>query len=232
MTYEEAPMAAGGFEAIDLMPFMFWAMIIAVALYVYLYYKREGKRAKAFQAWAKSRGFRYGRGEGALAGFSTAEPWGRGKHRTGAHVLRGEHRGEPVLMFEYRYMAGNENKEVFNHQVVAVPLPGSVPLLDIAHEGGFSRRFGDDIDFENQAFNDRFKITSADRRFAYDIVHARTMEWMLHDQRAGMWQWRFEGPWLMTFEKRKLDPADALHRADFLLDVRAQAPAYLWSPHH
>jgi hypothetical protein len=221
--------ASASFDAMDLMPFMFWALILAVGLYVYLYYKREGKRAKAFQTWAKQRGFRYRRGEGALAGFSTAEPWGRGERRTGAHVLRGDHRGEPVLMFEYRFMAGNDNKEIHNYQVVAVPLPAPVPLLDIAHEGGFSRRFGDDIDFENQAFNDKFKITSADRRFAYDIVHARTMEWMLADPRAGAWQWRFEGTWLMTFHKAKLDPEDALGRAEFLLQVRAGAPAYLWT---
>ncbi|MFG3339704.1 hypothetical protein [Glycomyces sp. NPDC048151] len=227
---EEEPMAAGGFEATDLMPFMFWAMIIFVALYVYLYYKREDKRAKAFKAWGKQHGFRYGRGEGALANFSAAEPWGRGKRREGAHVLRGEHRGEPVLLFEYRHMGSGDSKEVFNYQVAAVPLPVSVPLLDIGQETGRTRRFGDDIDFENQAFNDKFRIESADRRFAFDVVHARTMEWMLADPRASAMPWRFEGKWLMTFEKKKLDPADALRRADFLLDARAQAPAYLWSP--
>ncbi len=42
--------------------------------------------------------------------------------------------------------------------MVAISLPATRPLLDIAHENSLSRRFDKDIEFENRAFNDKFWI--------------------------------------------------------------------------
>ena len=38
--------------------------------------------------------------------------------------------------------------------------------------------FGD-IDFESEAFSRRFHVASSDKKFAYDVVHPRMMEWLM-----------------------------------------------------
>jgi hypothetical protein len=37
----------------------------------------------------------------------------------------------------------------------------------------------DDIDFESSEFSSRFIVKSADKRFAYDVIHPRMMEFLL-----------------------------------------------------
>jgi hypothetical protein len=38
----------------------------------------------------------------------------------------------------------------------------------------------DDIDFESEAFSRRFHVKSSDRRFAYDVIHPRMMEFLMN----------------------------------------------------
>jgi hypothetical protein len=37
----------------------------------------------------------------------------------------------------------------------------------------------DDIDFESEEFSRRFYVTSGDRKFAYDVIHPKMMEFLL-----------------------------------------------------
>jgi len=59
----------------------------------------------------------------------------------------------------------------------------NIPDLLIRREGLFDRiasAFGkDDIDFESAEFSKRFFVKCDDRRFAYDLIHPRMMEFML-----------------------------------------------------
>jgi len=45
---------------------------------------------------------------------------------------------------------------------------------------------------ESEEFNRAFKIKTAQNKFAYDVLHPRMMEWMLADQRAIRFPFRFE----------------------------------------
>ena len=60
---------------------------------------------------------------------------------------------------------------------------GMTPDLLIRPEGLFDKikgAFGfDDIDFESEEFSRRFHVKSSDRRFAYDVLHPRMMEFLL-----------------------------------------------------
>ena len=51
-------------------------------------------------------------------------------------------------------------------------------------QGWCAGAFGfDDIDFESAEFSKRFYVKSPDKRFAYDVVHPRMMEFLL-DRKA------------------------------------------------
>ncbi|GAB3999655.1 hypothetical protein GCM10029992_29080 [Glycomyces albus] len=203
-------------------------LLVAIGFYV-AWRVREAKIA-ANRAWAARHGFSYRPSDPSVASVSSAEPFGTGWSRRGVDVYRGKYRNFHIMFFQYDYAPTvGKGTEVVSHQVVALVLPTVRPLLDIGHEGFWSKRFGDGVDFENQAFNDRFKIRSDNRRFAFDVINARTMEWMLADQRAQAYRWRFEGPWLMTFRPGGLKLEEVFFYADFLIDVYAQVPRHVWA---
>jgi hypothetical protein len=180
-------------------------------------------------AWAAHHGFQYWPEDASALAISRQVPFTYGTGHRALDVLRGTFRDVHLHCFQLRYhTSSGDSQSTHDYQVVAISLPATRPLLDIAHENSLSRRFKD-IDFENQAFNDRFRIGSPSPRFAYDVIHPRTMEWMLADPRARVIRWRFEGAWLMTFRPGRLNPNELFYYADFLHQVLAQVPKHVWS---
>lgn len=70
----------------------------------------------------------------------------------------------------------------FSYLLADLPHP-EVPNMTIRPEGMFDKIgafFGfDDIDFESVEFSNKFHVSGADKRFAYDVVHPRMMEFLL-----------------------------------------------------
>ncbi|GAB3999652.1 hypothetical protein GCM10029992_29070 [Glycomyces albus] len=208
------------------------AVVIAVVMAVggVIAYRIRQKKIAAYRAWAAHYGYHYEPSDNSVVDLSTDEPFGQGRSRRGIDVFRGRHKNLHLVFFQYNYTTGSgKNSQTHSYQVVAIGLPTQRPLLDISQENAFSKRFQKDIDFENQMFNDKFRIKSPNPRFAYDVIHPRTMEWMLADQRAQAYRWRFEGPWLMTFRPGGLNLQEVFFYADFLIDVYAQVPRHVWS---
>ena len=202
------------------------AAVIGVS---YLGWRLKQKEAAALRTWAARYGYHYERRDDSAMSVSSAPPFGTGNDPKCTDVFRGTYKNTRVLFFQYEYKPVSQHQSSSaTYQVVAIGLPSSLPLLDIGRERFLARR-GEDIDFENQRFNDAFKIQSPDRRFAFDVIHPRTMEWMLADRRTRSYQWRFEGPWLMSYRLGEIDLEDVFARADFLLDIRAQVPGHVWS---
>jgi hypothetical protein len=212
-----------------------WFILLAAAAFLvigYIGYRIRQKRIAAYRAWAAQHGFHYAPHDYSVSALSSTEPFGTGRNRRGVDVFRGVYRGKHIVFFEYQYMTGSgKNSTQHRYQVIAIDLPAPRPMLDIGHENFFSRRFGNDIDFENQAFNDVFKVNAENRRFAFDVIHPRTMEWMLADQRARTYRWRFDGQWPMTFREGALNLGEVFFYADFLIDVYAQVPRHVWAAH-
>ena len=70
----------------------------------------------------------------------------------------------------------------FSFLLVELPFVG-VPQLAVRPEGffdGMAAVFGfDDIDFESEEFSRKFHVQSVDKRFTYDLIHPRMMQYML-----------------------------------------------------
>ncbi|GAA2303385.1 hypothetical protein GCM10009853_070300 [Glycomyces scopariae] len=203
------------------------AVVLVIA---YFGWRARQKKIAMYRAWAAQYGFHYEPSDNSVVGLSSEEPFNNGHSRKGIDVFRGMYKGSHIVFFQYQYTTGSgKESQTHTNQVVAIGLPQARPLLDISQENFLTKRFAKDIDFENQQFNDIFRIKSPNRRFAYDVIHARTMEWMLADQRARSYQWRFEGPWLMTFRSGALKLEEVFFYADFLVDIYGQVPKHVWS---
>lgn len=96
---------------------------------------------------------------------------------------------------DFRYLVTSSNGKStttttyrFSYLILHLPYR-TVPDLLIRPEGLFDKLAGvfgfDDIDFESHEFSRKFHVKCADRRFAYDVVHPRMMEFLLeHGDRA------------------------------------------------
>ncbi len=117
----------------------------------------------------------------------------RGHSRAGYNTLRG---GRQIAGKTFEVQAGDYTYKVtssdgkttstqtyrFSYAIIRVPWLG-VPDLLVRREGILDKvksAMGfDDIDFESEEFSRKFWVTCPDKKFAYDVIHPRMMEFLL-----------------------------------------------------
>jgi len=130
--------------------------------------------------------------------YSHFEIFRKGHGRRAYNSLRGvleiDGRRWDAKAGDYLYKVTSSNGKTttththrFSYLIVHLPF-GKVPDLLIRREGLFDKLAGafgfDDIDFESEEFSRRFHVKSPDKRFAYDVVHPRMMEFLLGERPA------------------------------------------------
>ena len=63
-----------------------------------------------------------------------------------------------------------------------------------------------DIDFESEAFNRAWNVKAEDREFAFKLVDARMMHYLMSTEGFG---YEVVGPWLLVYTKR-LKPTELI----------------------
>lgn len=207
-------------------------LIVAGIVFAFLHEKR---RREAFAAQAAALGLVYERTPSEDLASRCAEfPLLRqGFGRRAANVLRGTYRGHDVRLFDYIYKtqhsSGKGSRTQTHHYSVALAvLPIRVPRVRIVPENWGHKLWdalgGDDIDFESHEFSRRFWVKGDDRRFAYDLLHPRAMEYLLAPGRK---QWEFVGDLALTWEIGRHSPADCQKILDRLVGFVDLFPSHL-----
>lgn len=205
--------------AIVLLFVVFIALAVAVAVVSHL---REKRRRLEFQQLAAAQGWTYTETDGhdRPQRFVDWEPFGVGDDRRAENCLAGEVDGIPFDAFGYRYTTytrdskGNRQAHVHHFGILAARMPLQAPDLRVSRETLGKKVFdalgGSDIDFESDEFSRRFWVKCAERKFAYDCIDARMMEWLLAEPAASAWAWRWNGPTLLLVRSGRLEAADVL----------------------
>lgn len=169
-------------------------VILIVALFVGLlilgWYQRNQRR-KELSAWASSRGLSFCQEnidsfENQFAGFSCLE---QGRNRYAYNVSQGNWSGREVICFDYHYETQSTDSKghttTTNYYFSGVIVCSVFPLeyLFIRPEGFFDKIksfFGaEDINFESAEFSRKFFVKANDRKWAYDVIHPRAMEFLM-----------------------------------------------------
>lgn len=158
----------------------------------------------------------------------------RGDSRYAYNIMRGSWQQRDMIGFDYHYQTcTTDNKgrrQTHHHYFSAVIITSSIPLkpLLIRPEGFFDKMtefFGaDDIDFESAEFSRKFFVKSPDRRWAFDVLHARTMEFLLGQP---MFQMQFARQEVMIWRDRTFKVQDFEAAADVVTGVLDRFPEYL-----
>ena len=181
-------------ELYVLIPFAI-AAIFGVA--IYLGYLARKKRREEMAALAAQLGWRFDptKDRSHDDEYAHFEIFRRGHSRCAFNTLTGEvtidERNYPAKMGDFVYkITTSTGKSTqthtyrFSYLILHLPF-ANVPDLLIRREGMFDKLAGafgfDDIDFESAEFSKRFHVKSPDKKFAYDVIHPRMMEFFLAD---------------------------------------------------
>jgi len=161
----------------------FVCLVAVVAIIGHIYAER---RREIMAALAAKLGLRFSphKDPGLARQYEFLNKLRAGRDRYAYNVLSGTYQGHEVMVFDYHYKTGS-GKDTHHHyfSCFVLHMPTACPELTIAREGVFSKiaqAVGyDDIDFESHEFSRRFCVRSKDKKFAYDVCHARMIEYLL-----------------------------------------------------
>ncbi|MBI2433167.1 MAG: hypothetical protein HYV26_09875, partial [Candidatus Hydrogenedentes bacterium] len=157
----------------------------------------------------------------------------QGSNRYASCILEGVYRECPVLAFDYHYETTSrdqDSEETHHHHYnfYLVRLPLHCPELRLYPETILSRvgqaLGASDIDFDSAEFSRAFVVKCGDKKFAYDLCHARMMEYLLQHRDLRL---EFEGEYLAAEYSGSLDPKKIEQRLDVLVEIRNLLPEYL-----
>jgi hypothetical protein len=171
------------------------AVVLLIGAGIYFGYLAAKKRREAMQALAQELGWRFSpeRDSSHDDEYSHFEIFRRGHGRVAFNTLFGnleiDGRRFRAKAGDFRYKVTSSSGKsqttstyTFSYLIVHLPFR-NMPDLLIRPEGIFDKIAGafgfDDIDFESEEFSRRFHVKSADRRFAYDVLHPRMMDYLL-----------------------------------------------------
>lgn len=178
-----------------LLPLLVVLLLVVGGGAIYLAWKAEKQRRAALAALARRLGWRFDpeKDPGHDERYGHFEIFARGHSRAAFNTLHLElelfGRTLPARTGDYTYKVTSSNGKStsthtyhFSYLIVHLPFAG-LPGLRIRREHLFDKLAGafgfDDIDFESEEFSRRFHVKSTDKRFAYDVVHPRMMEFLM-----------------------------------------------------
>ena len=211
-------------------------MIVLVIVAAVFAHRAAKKRQAELLAWATTHGLSYALGEDRSIEerFPLHRCLGEGSKRYAENVMEGERDGRGICLFDYHYETYSTNskggRQTHHHHFSAVVIDTGLPLkaLNIRSENFLDKITEfvgyDDIDFELTEFSNKFYVQAPDRKWAYEVLHQSTMEFLLESPRFTL---EMAGTWLMARKTGRLKPgqfSEALGVAEGILD---RLPRYL-----
>lgn len=166
-------------------PFIIILIILAIGA-VAFYSWQEEKRRKEVLRNVREKGWVLGtiKITSMHKDFPGLQIFQKGHSRSAKNFIRGEFHGRQVTLLDYRYVVGHgKNRTTHNRGMVILKCDFPTIPMFIRRENPMDRVgefFGsDDIDFESSEFSRKFYVKSNDRKWAYDVIHTRTMEYLM-----------------------------------------------------
>lgn len=208
---------------------LFFILIITAIAYSII---SAGRRTEALLLAASRKGFEFSRSDcfGIPNMYSYLDSLSKGHSRKAYNVMYGRLDEYESKAFDYTYQTGSGKSQTTHHlSVVLLDTDVCFTPLYIRPENFGDRIAGaigfDDIDFESDEFSRAFYVKSTDKKFAYDVIHQRMMDFLI-DNRG--WSIQMHGRSIMVCNGRLFSPEEFDKAMDFVTDFLKRLPDYLW----
>ena len=193
-------------------------IVAAIILFAVLDRQRKAKRRRELARWAQAKGlsFHPSPDSGVDDRFQQFKCLRQGDGgRYGYNIMEGIVGKRAICAFDYHYETHSHNskggRSTHHHYFSAVVVGAGLLLRPLfirtetfvdkmAEFVGF-----DDIDFESTEFSRQFLVKSPDRRWAYDVLHQDTMEFLMNSPRFTL---EFQGSRVIAYRGKTLSTAD------------------------
>ncbi len=166
--------------------------IIAIAIAAAVWSARiRDKRRQEMAGWAQANGLKFlpAKDHSVWLRYQAFKCLQRGGNRYAYNIMLGTVGERVTCGFDYHYETHSTNskgqRQTHHHYFSALVVDANLPLkpLFIRPEGFFDKVTEfvgfEDIDFESAEFSQKFFVKAPDRRWAFDVLHQKTMELML-----------------------------------------------------
>jgi len=209
--------------------------LCVIGLVIYVNHLMEVARRKEMRRWAVSHNLRFNsvRDPSARQRFPAFKVLEKGSNQYAFNVALGSWSGRGFTAFDYHYETysyGRSGRQTHHHYFSALLFFSRIPLksLSIRPEGVLDRMAEfigvDDIDFESAEFSRRFYVKATDRKWAYDVLHPRTIQFML---RMPNFFIEFGPHAVMAYQTRRMKPNELNAGAELVLGILERLPDYL-----
>ena len=177
-------------SCVESLPFLIFIVVLGgvVVFRVAAYYRKQQRREDV-HTLAIKHGWEYSADDPFGLLLHDFELFRNGDGRGVENVLWGEWKGIPFKECDYWYYTessdkdGTRQKTYRRFSAAVVELDVDVPPVTVKPET-FLTRLADhmgmqDINFESDEFNRRFQVSGLERKFAFDLIDARMMQWLL-----------------------------------------------------
>ncbi len=207
---------------------LFIVFVIVVLIFGWLW---SAKRRKELSAWAYANGLSFDSSKDRHFDdrFREFTCLRQGHSRYAYNVMQGTIADLPIIAFDYHYATGS-GKNRSDHYISAVITQSPIPLkhLFIRREHIFDKVtefFGlDDIDFESAEFSRKFFVKAKDKRWAYDVIHQRMMEYLLEGPKLNI---QFDHERIIVWNGRRFKPDEFETGTTHIKKVVELLPEYL-----
>lgn len=213
--------------------FTVFALVIVVAVYQW---KSKQQRREALFLWATSQGMTFSPADAHGLDDLDFKLFARGDGRGWENVVVGTWEGLDVRLADYWYYEeshnndGGSSRTYHRFTVVVAAVDAWLPPVQIAKENILTRLADHlamrDLEFESAEFNRMFNVKASDREFAFKLLDARMLQWLLHT--AGSHCYEVNGPWVLGYCKQ----LDAVEVTTLLYAVKGfigQIPRLVWA---
>lgn len=205
------------------------AVIVAAVVYGQI---QTARRKKELCQWAGRQGMSFS--EAADSSFDDRYPFScltKGDNRYAQNICRGRLCNRDATTFDYHYETHSTDAKghqtTYHHWFSAVMFstqwsfkPLSIRTENLLDKIGAFFGF-EDINFESAEFSREFCVASPDRRWAFDVLHQETMEFLLASPRFAL---EMGGPYVIAHRDQTFSVADFEAAANLLAGLLDRIP--------
>lgn len=169
---------------------IFLGALVVVGLLAYFSWQAKQKRRASLAGFAAQHGLTFSvDNPGRLERSYPFHLFSMGDGRGCENVLTGVFQGVPMHEADYWYYdestdsEGRTSRSYSHFSVVVIDLEAVVPDVRIERENVLTRLADhvgmSDIEFESEDFNRSFNVKAKDKEFAFKLIDARMMQWLL-----------------------------------------------------
>ncbi len=210
-------------------------ILLVATVAVYAIWQAQARR-QALAAWAAQQGLAFAPDKvgGVDSRYPSFACLREGSNRYAYNVASGTWHARSLLAFDYHYETHSTNSkgesETSDWYFSAVVVGSAVPLkpLLIRPEGFFDKvksLFGfEDINFESAEFSRKFFVAAPDRKWAYDVLHQRAMEFLLGSPAFSL---AFDAQSVIAWRQSLFQPEEFMQALTVVHGLLDQLPEYV-----